>query len=341
MRLSVRIIAVALSFISIHFQSYGQGLHFSQFYNAPMLLNPANTALVSDNDFRLGINYRQQWASIPVPYTTMSAFADFQAFRQEELSTNWLGIGFAVFTDKAGDGLLSLTDMRMSLAYHIQLNDISMISAGIYGGNIQRSVDFNKLRFDLQWDGYKFNPDLNTGERLNIIKTSYIDAGVGINYAYFPNEAIYIKIGVGAAHVNSPNETFYGIENKLGIRPMGNADGIFVINETFTFNPSAYYSFQRGAYELLYGTQLLFALTDNDKNPCELILGGYHRWNEAVVGVMGIRYSGMKAVFSYDYTISKLSPHNNNNGAIEFSLIYLGNYGKGSRNYRSANCPRF
>ena len=73
-------------------QSIAQSIHFSQYYNAPMLLNPANTALMPENDYRLGINYRNQWASIPVPYNTFSAFADFQAFHKET-SDNWLGLG--------------------------------------------------------------------------------------------------------------------------------------------------------------------------------------------------------------------------------------------------------
>lgn len=320
---------------------FGQGLHFSQYYNAPMLLNPANTALMSENDFRMGANYREQWAAIPVPYKTISAFADFQAFRKEELANNWLGIGLAVFNDKAGDGMLATTDIRMSMAYHIQLSEISMFSAGLYGGYIQKSVDYNKLSFDMQWDGYTFNPDLANGEKINIMKTNYIDAGAGINYAYFPNEAVYLKMGAGISHVNAPNETFYGINNKIGIRPVINADLILVLNDGFTLNPSAYYSAQRGTYEMLYGTQMNFSLSGGNDKVSELILGGYHRWNEAAIGVVGIRYSGIKMMFSYDYTLSKLKPDNNGQGAVEFSIIYLGNYGKATRSYRSASCPRF
>ena len=57
--------------------SFGQGMHFSQFYNAPLLLNPANTGFHTDGDMRVGMNYRSQWLTVPVPYTTSSAFADF------------------------------------------------------------------------------------------------------------------------------------------------------------------------------------------------------------------------------------------------------------------------
>src|SRR5688572_11237773 len=81
-------------------QATGQGLHFSQYYNAPLLLNPANTALMPESDYRIGVNYRQQWAAIPVPYKTISAYADFQALRNKNL-TNWMGLGLAFWNDKA------------------------------------------------------------------------------------------------------------------------------------------------------------------------------------------------------------------------------------------------
>ena len=110
----------AIAFCILHFafpvdKANAQGMHFSQYYNAPMLLNPANTGLMSDFDYRLGANYRNQWASVPAPYKTFSAYGDFQAFRQQN-QTNWLGGGLAFYNDKAGNGDLSLTRMEALLA---------------------------------------------------------------------------------------------------------------------------------------------------------------------------------------------------------------------------------
>jgi hypothetical protein len=34
-----------------------QDLHFSQYFNAPLLTNPANTGFEPDADYRVGINY--------------------------------------------------------------------------------------------------------------------------------------------------------------------------------------------------------------------------------------------------------------------------------------------
>ena len=61
-----------------------QDLHFSQFINSPLVTNPANTGFIPEGDYRLGINYRNQWSSImSLPYKTMSAFGDVQTMSNE------------------------------------------------------------------------------------------------------------------------------------------------------------------------------------------------------------------------------------------------------------------
>src|SRR3712207_3143507 len=80
----------------------GQDLHFSQFFHSPLTTNPANTGFIPDGDYRLGINYRNQWSSVmTVPYKTMSAFGDMQLFR-DRFETGWLGVGGVMLRDVAG-----------------------------------------------------------------------------------------------------------------------------------------------------------------------------------------------------------------------------------------------
>ena len=52
----------------------GQDPQFSQFYAAPLYLNPAFAG--STNQGRAGTNYRNQWPAVDANYTTLSAFAD-------------------------------------------------------------------------------------------------------------------------------------------------------------------------------------------------------------------------------------------------------------------------
>lgn len=340
-RTGFRYLLATLFISTLGYDAYAQSMHFSQYYNSPMLQNPANTALMSDNDYRIGANYRKQWATIPVPYSTMSIFGDFQALRNETESNNWMGLGIAMFSDKAGNGDLSLLQAQGSVAYHLQLNETSMLSGGISAGYVQRSVNYDKLTFDVQWDGFSFNQANNNGEKNNVVQTGFLDVGAGVNYAFFPTENLYFKIGGGVAHVNQPVQTFYNDGSKVSMRPIGNADALINLNSSLTLNPSVYYTSQSGASEFIYGTQLFMYLRGDKENITNFIFGFYHRISEAIIGVAGLQYGGLKVTASYDITMSKLGPDNNNQGAAEFSVIFMGKYlhvGSGPRNM---NCPRF
>jgi type IX secretion system PorP/SprF family membrane protein len=318
-----------------------QGLHFSQFYNAPMLVSPANTGLMSDNDYRAGANYRSQWAAVPVPFRSFSFYGDLQLFRRHN-ETNWLGLGGAMFTDKAGDGNLSLSRWEAFAAYHIELGEYQMISIGLSAATVERSVDFSRLTFDTQWDGYVFNNTLPNGEQGTLSKTRYLDIGAGLNYAIFPNELVYIKFGASVAHVNQPSESFYtGQVNQIGYRPTGYVDMLARIGERVVINPSIYYTTQKSASEILYGS-LVSVLMGSDNKDGSLVLGAYHRWNESLVATFGYDWNGLRVMASYDYTMSQLGRYNNHNGALELGVRWQGSYPDGrARERRAYNCPRF
>lgn len=318
-----------------------QSMHFSQYYNAPQLLNPANTALTPEYDYRLGANFRNQWAALPVPYNTLSAFGDLKVGGGTE-GKNWLGIGGAIFNDKAGSGDLSLLQMQLSVAYHLNVSQVSMISLGLSGGYTQRTVNYDKLTFDNQWDGATFNTHLPTGEQPGIMKTHFYTVNAGINYAYIPNEAVYVKLGAGVANINQPVESFYNGSNQVGIRPTLNLDILYRTSENVILNPSVYYTTQKGASELIFGTLSRFNMAKaNDRLSSQLVLGAYYRLADAVIGAIGYQYGGLQFMASYDFTASTLAPYNGSYGAMEFSLIYGGNYYRNRGARKMYACPRF
>src|SRR5215469_14508137 len=107
----------------------GQDLHFSQWFNAPLTTNPANTGFIPDADYRLGANYRNQWSSVmSEPYKTMSIFGDAQVFRNR-IQSGWLGLGGVIMHDVAGSGNLTTTQVYGSVAYHQMVGYSSLITA--------------------------------------------------------------------------------------------------------------------------------------------------------------------------------------------------------------------
>jgi len=167
-----------------------QDLHFSQFMNSPLTTNPANTGFIPDGDYRLGINYRNQWSSImTIPYKTMSAFGDIQVMRNR-FETGWIGVGGVILHDEAGSGNLTSTKIYGSLAYHQMVGAGSLVSAGFNVGWANKQINVTHLKFPDQYDGKFFDNKLPTSVMLASNNISYLDVQFGLNYAYFPNETV-------------------------------------------------------------------------------------------------------------------------------------------------------
>ncbi len=338
-----KFVRIALLFAFCHSMAWGQSMHFSQFYNAPLLINPANAALSPEYDYRVGVNYRNQWATLPVPYSTTDVFGDIKIGANRNVDhPNWLGLGIALFNDQAGSGNLSLMQYQGALAYHIHIGPSSMLSFGGSAAYIQRSVDYDKLSFDVQWDGHKFDGNLPNKEQIGIMKTNYSTVNLGANFAIFPSNALYMKVGVGVANVNQPVETFYSSTNQIGLRPTLNVDVLVKPNFSVIVNPSLFAEMQKGALEVVAGSLSYFDLTGSKRasDVSQLILGVFYRWNDAVIGTAGYQYNGLRIMASYDATVSALAPYNTSYGALEFSLIYGSPFGKNKGTTMYA-CPRF
>src|SRR4030095_13086435 len=108
-------------------------------------------------DYRLGMNYRNQWSSImTVPYKTMSAYGDGQVFRNR-VETGWMGLGGVILRDVAGSGNLTSTKVYGSVSYHQMINAGSLLSAGFNIGWANKQINVSNLTFPNQFDGKFFD----------------------------------------------------------------------------------------------------------------------------------------------------------------------------------------
>jgi type IX secretion system PorP/SprF family membrane protein len=190
-------------------KSQSQDLHFSQWYNAPLLTNPANTGFIPDADYRIGANYRNQWSSImTIPYKTFSIWGDAQLFR-EQIESGWLGVGGVLLRDVAGSGSLTSTKAYASIAYHQMIGEAHLLSFGINGGWANKRINSSNLKFPDQFDGKFFDNSLPTSVLLDNNQTNYFDMQAGLNYAFFPTQYFYVNGGVSAMHLNRPRESFF------------------------------------------------------------------------------------------------------------------------------------
>lgn len=318
-------------------QAWGQDLHFSQYYNAPMLVNPANTGFNPDFDFRAGINYRNQWASVGTPYKTMSAWGDVKLL-SNRIENGWVGLGGMLWKDQAGSGSLTGTTGMLSLAYHQMLGYNSLLSGGFSVGYTQKRIDVTKLTFDDQWNGVFFDANIPTFEPFSTNQVSYVDLQAGINYAYFASENFYFNAGVSVMHINTPRETFFDASisnNEISRRYNVFLNASVKVLDTWILNPNIYVSMVGNSREILAGINANRDLGDNGAR--QLIMGVYYRNNDAVIPLFGYQINDLKMTFNYDATISSLSKSNLTRGAYEISIVKSGIFP--SSQGRQTRCP--
>jgi type IX secretion system PorP/SprF family membrane protein len=325
-------------------QSYSQDLHFSQWFNSPLITNPANTGFIPDADYRLGANYRNQWSSImSVPYKTMSIWGDAQVFR-DRIESGWVGVGGAILRDVAGSGQLTSTKVYGSISYHQMVGEAHLLSAGFNMGWANKRISTADLKFPDQFDGKFFDQNLPTSVVIDNPNINYFDFQAGVNYAYFPTEDLYINGGISAHHLNRPRESFFsttdvGLDDRISPRYTAFANASIKMSDMVILNPMAYFTTQAKASELVGGANLQYNLSGDGET---LLTGGvYWRPGDAIIPMIGFEWKSIRLSFSYDATSSPLKNFNNSRGAYEFALIYHGMYSEYNGSRRQSFCPTF
>lgn len=321
----------------------GQDLHYSQFFNSPLLTNPANTGFIPEGDYRIGFNVRNQWASVTAfPYKTISAFGDVQIMPNKD-NTGWLGLGGQILRDVAGTSVLTSTKIYGSVAYHQMINQGSLLSLGFNVGWANKRINTSNLTFPSQWNGKFFDVhNSSVAPVLEANNINYADLQVGMNYAYFTEGSLYLNAGFSAMHVNRPRETFFTSktgDNRIPVRYTAFMNGSFMPNSRWIINPNIYASLQAKSYEIVGGLNARYNLSgDGEKT---LMAGVYYRYKDAFVPMVGLGIKDFNFTFSYDATASSLKAYNNGRGALEFSIIKNGVVDRYNGNKHDGICPSF
>jgi type IX secretion system PorP/SprF family membrane protein len=315
-----------------------QDLNFSQYFNAPLVVNPANTGFNPDYDYRVGGNYRNQWwAANSTPYKTMSVWGDTKLFANR-FENGWMGIGGSLLKDEAGRGSLSRTTATVSVAYHQMLGYKSLLSAGFGVGYTAKRVDISKFSFDNQWNGKFFDVGIPSNEPFAFSQVGYLDLQMGLNYAYFASENAYFNAGISVMHLTRPNESFFsaGIsDDRLNLRYTFFANASIKLQDLWIVNPNIYYSQVINKKELVMGFNANRNLSGDGMQ--QMIIGLYVRNTEAFIPIMGYQINDLKITVNYDATVSKLSNPLGTRGAYELSIVKYGIFPSSAG--KSVKCP--
>ena len=104
------------SVLCISGKLFSQDPQFTQFYAAPIYLNPAYTGVTYEHRFIA--NYRNQWLGIAKAYQNYAVSYDYN------MPTVNSGFGLMVLRDVAGSSRYTTTSVGGSYAYHFMINKI-------------------------------------------------------------------------------------------------------------------------------------------------------------------------------------------------------------------------
>lgn len=317
-----KILLTTLSYILI-FSAQAQDIHFSQFTNAPLTMNPALTGVFS-GDYRFVGNFRSQWFSVPVPYTTFAATFDGRIL-PDRLEKDVLAGGVVFMHDKAGDSQMSTLNLGASLAFSKRITEQLFIGAGVMTTYGQRRFKTENLTFDDQYNGDVFDPNIISADLGNLTNTSfsYLDFSAGTNIRFQLTRRSWFNLGAALAHINRPRHSFMGADARLDIKWTGMADFSWQVHPKLDVLVQ-FLMHRQGVYRQTATIGgIRYHLNENPGRETAIFITSGYRWGDAVEIVAGVNYQTWQFALSYDINTSAFVPATNRNGAVELSLIYI------------------
>lgn len=317
-----------------------QDPEFSQYYAAPLYLNPAFTGTTMDHRFIA--NYRNQWPNVARGYQTYAFSYDYNLYNYNS------GVGFLATVDKAGTAGMKSTQFNFLYSYKWNISDKWVISSGLNFGYAFRNIAFNKLLFgdQLQFDSQGTAPS-DDPALFNLGNAHYFDFKAGM-LAY--NKTFWL--GFAASHINKPNRSLLNEEATIPVKTTFHGGiriplywGPFKKERISVLSPSFVYKTQGNFSQLDVGAYFLY-------DP--IVIGLWYRGipikqnvidnisQDAAVVILGFQFDKVEVMYSYDFTVSELGPISG--GTHEIALQYKMDIQKHSRfkkKQRYIPCPTF
>ncbi len=320
-----------------------QDLHFSQFFEAPLLRNPSLAGIFT-GDYRVQGVYRDQWNSITNGYRTGSFNAEYKA--PVGRGSDFITTGLQCLFDKAGTVGLTTTEILPALNYHKSLSDekTMYLSLGFMGGYVDKSIDRSKVTTSNQYDNGVFNPSIPDGETFPSANIHYWDASVGMSFNTTFGEDQKNSMFVGGAfhHLNRPKNSFYQNAIELDPKYVVSA-GVKVNMDDFSYiTLQGDYSVQGSSQETIAGALYSYKLGFDTQNPEYIIsAGAFLRWNDALIPVVKLEMLPLSIALSYDVNISQLKTVSEGQGGFELSISYIGFLSRENSSKYKVLCPHF
>lgn len=316
----------------------GQDIHYSQFYNSPMNINPANTG-VFNGDQRFIVSFRDQWRSVPVTWTTFSGNYDRKFYQKNKDNGFWSG-GLLYNYDRQGDSKLNLNNINISASYTHLLNKQNVLTGGAMIGYSTRGFDQSSLRWDMQWTDGDYFSNLSSGENFDTERVSFLETALGVNYRWQKTSRTKVDVGVGLFHLVQPKPNFEdGDVQKLPMRLAINAIANFKVIDKLDIQLHALDQIQSGYGEIVFGGLAKIYVNENRGSQTRLDLGLGYRTSGSLFPTIAVSYNQFYLSGSYDIDLTEFGDIHGVRGGPEFHFTYIITSVKPLKFFK--NCPIF
>lgn len=328
-------LAVALLLLAVAMPTRAQDPQLSQFYAAPLYLNPALTGNTFQD--RIILNYRKQWMGIAPGYETYCVSYDHNTSKLHS------GFGGMVMRDVSGSNRLAFTHAAFNYSFEARLDHKRAIRFGTRLGYTLREFDRSSLVFADQVIREGAPTTIEDGFRT---RASYFDASVGMLYF---SEAFWF--GTSFNHINRPQQTLF--ENgdvRLPVRTSVHSgyrfatDGQKLRRSKSYMTVAAHYKAQDKWDQLDIGAymdhdRVNFGFWYRGLPGVKAYQPGYAN-DDAVIAMVGYETEQqLRITYSYDVTVSSLTLKSG--GSHEISLIYEWPKKSKNRKWKAVPCPKF
>jgi type IX secretion system PorP/SprF family membrane protein len=323
----------------------GQDPQFSQYYAAPLYLNPAFTG--SSGCTRFTSNYRNQWFGLNKPYNTFAFSADHNIDKFNS------GIGFQFLSDQIGSNGISTLDASVLYSYRLDFSKKHSLRAGIQAGVVSKHLDILQLSFPDQFSDDGFQNTYSYDYYNKKSRTYYADISGGLLYY-----SSHFWFGFSAHHLNQPNQSFttndgndqlpakFSVHSGYQIKLNHFEDDRYdkraarskSLSPTFLLKKQgAFTQLDLGLYFL---TKPFFIGLWYRGIPLRQTVNSFTN-RDALVFQGGIRFVKLSFGYSFDYTISKLANFSRGTHEISLGYVICGGYKKPKERLQTLPCPDF
>ena len=327
-----RIFTLVLFTLAVALEVNAQDPEFTQFYAAPLYLNPAFAG--STKCPRVNLNYRDQWPALRGTFiTTMASFDQYVDRLQG-------GLGLIILNDKAGQGTLNTTTISGIYSYQLNISRNVAAKIGFEASYFQKKYDWEGLKFGDNIDP-RYGFVLSSNEQLQSNTKSYADFSSGL-IIY----SSYVYGGFAVHHLTEPDEQFLSAtkQARLPRKITVHAGAILPLgkdkkNSTMYLSPGFLYRQQQDFNQFNFGAYLgrgpfVIGLWSRTTVAKEKIHSG-----DSFIILLGVQQGIFKFGYSYDVTVSKL--YNASAGSHELSLGMQFDCRPKKKKFRAIRCPSF